>query len=90
MTKKARLAIPIACLACSVMCIEQRPAYSNEQPLMQERIYMNNKPYEDSINIDTQLRDLFGLNLYPEERMLRDSLEASKEHERLRKKMLTQ
>ena len=90
MAKKSRLAILIACLAFTAVCTERSPAYSNEQSMMKESIYKNSKPYEDSINIETQLEDLFGINSYPEEKILRDSLEASKEHERLRKRMLTQ
>ena len=63
--------------------------YSNDQERIKEKIFTNNKEYQDSMNIDTQLRDMFGIGSYPEQRILLDSNEASIEHERLRRKMLT-
>ena len=62
--------------------------YSNDQERIKDKIYTNNKNYQDSINIKTQLRDMFGIGAYPEQRTLLDSNEASVEHERLRRKML--
>ena len=63
--------------------------YLNDQERIKEKAFTNNKEYQDSMNIDTQLRDMFGIGSYPEQRTLFDSNEASMEHERLRRKMLT-
>ena len=56
----------------------------------QNGIYTNNREYENSINIETQLMDVLGINNYPEKKTLLDSIEAKKYHETLRKKMLSQ
>ena len=53
-------------------------------------IYTNNREYENSINIETQIRDILGIDSYPEKKTLLDSIEAKKYHEGLRKKMLSQ
>ena len=79
----------LAILICSsAALVGSHKACANEQEAMREKVYSNNKEYQDSINIETQLKEFFGIFLYPEKKFLLDSTEASQEHERLRKKML--
>ena len=69
--------------------IHQIPrTYSNDQSAFKDKIYTNNKSFDDSNNLDTRLRDLFGIDGYPEKRTLSDSIQTSLEYERLRRKML--
>lgn len=62
--------------------------YSKDQSKFKAKMYTNNKNFNDGNNLDTQLRDLFGIGGYPEKKTLSDSIETSIEYERLRRKML--
>ena len=86
MIKKLKNAVSIACFCGCCFFLESHQAKSNDQSLMKEKFYSNNKEY--IADNESQLNDLLGLPNYPEKRTLLDSIDVSLEHERLRKKML--
>ena len=89
MIRKSRKAICIACLSGCILSTICFDVSANDQAVLREKIYTNNKNFLDSNNLETFLEDMLGLNQYPEKRLLLDSNEASIEHNRLRKKMLS-